>query len=67
MSEERDSYWIVEWRYPASLGKAASSWMPCDMPPCRYEEAARNYPQRNYYEYRISEFQRRASDPKGGK
>ena len=58
MSEERDSYWIVEWRYPSSLGKPPSSWMPVEMTPGRYEEATKRHDQRGYYEYRISEFRR---------
>jgi len=58
VTEENDSYWILEWRYPAGLGKPASSWMPCDMIPSRYKDAAERLQQRPYYDYRMSEFTR---------
>lgn len=54
-----DSYWIIEWRYPASLGKPATEWQPVtSATPARYKEAAETYRQREYYDYRISKFAR---------
>lgn len=54
-----DSYWIIEWRYPASYGKPASEWQLVNSTPFNSREGAESYNQRSYYEYRISEFIRR--------
>ena len=62
-----DRYWIVEWRFPASLGKPPSEWQAVNSPPCRHLELAKRYPQREYYDYRISEFVRAERVLKGAK
>lgn len=54
-----DSYWIIEWRYPASLGSPAGEWQPVTgATPSRHKEGAETYRERSYYEYRLSEFVR---------
>jgi hypothetical protein len=62
MTEHKDEYWIVEWRYPASIGTPAADWQAVDSLPFRHKKAAEKYPKRSYYEYRLSRFERATED-----